>query len=199
MKVEKIREWLQDYIQTHSTQEAVAEKIGRPAATVSRWLTGTHPLSLENLSLLLQAAGVDLLTLIRIYSSSGVAPQKWQSVPLISIRRVPPMLQTFQEFIEAVEAVSSERVQLPIYEEPAVGIRISESREGFDAGEVLGVTEAKSLEPGARVLVQLQHRTDIGVFQKRGERVQVAVDGHFYDSTEYVLIGRIRGAWRDTP
>lgn len=197
MRLEDLRSSLERFIdeKTGPTQESLAEQLGVNPGTISRWLRGDVSPSLKNFDALMTAAGVDILSLARLYSPE-LAVVEGRNVPLISLRGMPPMSTNFDAFAERVANETDERISLPVGEGPAIALRLDEARDGFEAGDVIEVVPVKNLVPGMKVVVQLNHRNEIGIWQKRGKVEQVAIDGQPYSPDEYVLVGRIRGAWR---
>lgn len=198
MDADRIREMLKEWILERGTQTEIAAKLETTDATVSRWLNGERPLSLDNLDRLLKAAGTDILTLVSLHSAeSGVSRQ---SVPVLPLRSVPAMKdEGFDALVKTAAAATKDRIVVPFSDTPALAIRLPSDLAHFDlrSGDVVGVVRAENMEPGKPVAIQVQGRTEIGTYQVRRGKAQVAVEGHVYEEGEYVPVGRVRGFWRD--
>lgn len=197
MTVDEIRVLLRDWIRARGTQEDIAKKLDVTGATVSRWLSGERPLSLANLDKLLGAAGVDVLTLVSL--SSGDNGNGWQTVPVVTLRSVPVMDKGFEDLVRLAESATKERIPVPFRGSPALAIRMTSDVGQFDirTGETAVIVPPEGIEPGRPAAIQVQGRTEIGAYQVRRGKVQVAVEGHVYEEGEFILVGRVRGVWRE--
>lgn len=198
MTADEIRELLRDWIRERGTQGEIAERMGSTNASVSRWLGGQRPLPLKTLDKLLRAAQVDLLTLIREHSGNdGVT---WQSVAVLPMRRVPSMNGDFADLVKLSEDSTKDRIVVPFNEAPALAVRLQTDLPQFNlhSGDVLGVVPLDdAATPGCPVMVQVRGRTEIGTYQISRGKPQVSVDGRVHEDDDYVMIGRVRGFWRD--
>ncbi len=199
MKADQIREWLKRWMDERGiTQESLAEKLESTPATISRRLSGENSPNLRILDQMLDAAGVDILTLVSTYSG-GVG--SWQVAPLVPLRSMPSMAGSFEDLVKSAADLFKDRISLPAREGPGIAARLNKDVGQFKQDEIVGVFKAdkKSLEPGTEVVVQLQNRTDAGLWQRRKDgQGQVSIDGIVYEDGEFVFVGRMKGAWRDT-
>lgn len=199
MNTDEIRRLLRDWIRARGTQEEIAQKLDTTPASVSRWLSGDRPITLPKLDELLKAAGVDILTLVSLGSPD--AGNSWQTVPVVALRSVPVMEKdsSFDDLVKAVESATKERVAVPFRESPALALRMPSDLAQFDirAGELAVIVAPEGLEPGKPASIQVQGRTEIGACQMRRGKMQVAVEGHVYEEGEFILVGRVRGVWRE--
>ncbi len=191
-----LRPMLKKWIQDRASQEKIAEKANMSPAQLSRILSGKRSASTDSLDRIMAAAGVDLLTLVSEY---GERMTDWISVPILPIGGMPAMNTTFDGFVAECATQTLERISIPLERDdgPAIAMRLSKPILHFNAGDIIILTSPINLEPGKIVAVQINDRTELGVWQQRGNFVQIAVDNRPFRKEDCVLIGKAAGVWRN--